>query len=64
MGGRQDAGDSPVTFRRPARYLNDGVPDFERDLALDGTALFASVKSSAAGGRARAGARSRKRRPA
>ena len=36
----------PVTFRRPARYLNDGVPDFERDLALDGTALFASVKSS------------------
>ena len=24
----------PVTFHRPARYLNAGVPDFERDLAL------------------------------
>ena len=35
----------PVTFRRPARFLNAGVPDFERDLALDGTALFASTKS-------------------
>ena len=35
----------PVTFRRPARFLNDGVPDFERDLALDGTTLFASTKS-------------------
>ena len=34
-----------VTFRRPARYLNDGVPDFERDLALNGTTLFGSVKS-------------------
>ncbi len=34
-----------ATFRRPARYLNDGVPDFERDLALDGTTLFGSVKS-------------------
>ena len=33
-----------ATFRRPARYLNDGVPDFERDLALDGTTLFGSVK--------------------
>jgi competence protein ComEC len=37
--------EAPVTFRRPARYLNDGVPDFERDLALDGTTLFGSVKS-------------------
>jgi competence protein ComEC len=36
---------APVSFRRPARYLNDGVPDFERDLALGGTTLFASVKS-------------------
>jgi competence protein ComEC len=36
----------PVTFRRPARYLNEGVPDFERQLALDGTALFASAKSA------------------
>jgi competence protein ComEC len=35
----------PVTFRRPARYLNAGVGDFERDLALDGTTLLASVKS-------------------
>ncbi len=35
----------PVSFRRPAQFLNDGVPDFERDLALDGVTLFASVKS-------------------
>ena len=35
-----------MSFRRPARYLNDGVPDFERDLALDGTTLFGSVKSA------------------
>lgn len=34
-----------ATFRRPARYLNEGVPDFERDLALSGTTLFGSVKS-------------------
>lgn len=34
-----------AVFRRPARYLNDGVPDFERQLALDGTTLFGSVKS-------------------
>src|ERR1043166_1528206 len=33
--------EAPVIFRRPARYLNDGVPDFERALALDGTTLFA-----------------------
>ena len=37
--------ETSATFRRPARYLNDGVPDFERDLALDGTTLFGSVKS-------------------
>jgi competence protein ComEC len=37
--------EAPVTFRRPARYLNDGVADFERDLALGGTTLFGSVKS-------------------
>ena len=37
--------EAPVTFRRPVRYLNDGVPDFERDLALDGTTLLGSVKS-------------------
>jgi competence protein ComEC len=35
----------PVTFRRPARYLNEGVPDGERDLSLDGTTLFGSAKS-------------------
>ena len=35
----------PATFRRPARYLNEGVRDFERDLALGGTTLFGSVKS-------------------
>jgi competence protein ComEC len=36
---------APVTFRRPTRYLNDGVPDFERRLALDGVTLNGSVKS-------------------
>jgi competence protein ComEC len=38
--------EAPVTFRRPARYLNDGVPDFERNLALDGVALTGTVKSA------------------
>ena len=38
--------EAPVTFRRRARYLNDGVPDFERDLALDGTTLLGTVKSA------------------
>ena len=37
--------DTYATFRRPARYLNDGVGDFERQLAIDGTTLFGSVKS-------------------
>ena len=37
--------EASVTFRRPARYLNEGVPDFEHDLALNGTTLFGSVKS-------------------
>lgn len=37
--------EAPVLFRRPAVYLDEGVPDFERDLALDGTTLLASVKS-------------------
>jgi competence protein ComEC len=36
---------APVTFRRPARYLNEGVPDFEQIVALDGTTLFGSVRS-------------------
>ena len=35
----------PMTFRRPARYLNDGVPDFERDQALDGVTLLGTAKS-------------------
>ena len=34
-----------ASFRRPARYLDEGVPDFERDLALAGTAFFGSIKS-------------------
>ena len=38
--------EAPVTFRRAARYLNDGVPDFERQLALEGTTLLGSVKSA------------------
>src|SRR5262245_7393786 len=37
--------EAPMTFRRPARYLDEGVPDFERNLALDGVTLLASVKS-------------------
>ena len=52
-GGRADgttwtAGrliEAPVTFRRPARYLDDGVPDQEREAALGGMTLFGSVKS-------------------
>jgi len=36
---------APMTFRRPAQYLNEGVGDFERDLALDGITLLATVKS-------------------
>ena len=38
--------ETPATFRRPARYLNDGVPDAEQQLALDGTTLFGSIKSA------------------
>jgi competence protein ComEC len=60
--------EAPVTFRRTARYLDDGVPDFERDVALDGTALFGSVKSGLlidvqerGGWRAEAAARARAR---
>src|SRR5262245_10106188 len=37
--------EAPVLFRRPARYLNEGVADFERDAALDGISLLGSVKS-------------------
>jgi competence protein ComEC len=35
-----------AAFRRPARYLDEGVPDFERDLALAGTTFFGSIKSA------------------
>jgi competence protein ComEC len=38
--------EAPMTFRRPVRYLNDGVPDFERDQALGGVTLLGTVKSS------------------
>jgi competence protein ComEC len=37
----------PVQLRRPSRYLNAGVPDFERALARRGTTLVGSVKSGA-----------------
>lgn len=37
--------EAPIAYRRPARYLNEGVPDFERDLALAGTTLFGTIKS-------------------
>jgi predicted membrane metal-binding protein len=37
--------EAPVLFRRPTRYLDAGVADFERDAALNGITLFASVKS-------------------
>ena len=46
--GRWRAGrriEAPVTFRRPMRYFNDGGADAERDAALNGTTLLASVKS-------------------
>jgi competence protein ComEC len=36
----------PIAFRRPARFLNDGVPDFEEARARDGTALLGTVKSA------------------
>lgn len=35
-----------TTLRRPARYFDNGVPDFERDLALSGTSRFGSIKSA------------------
>jgi competence protein ComEC len=37
--------EAPVSFRRPARYLDEGVTDFERDAALDGISLLGSIKS-------------------
>lgn len=38
---------APALLRRPARYLNDGVPDQERSLARRGITLVGSVKSAA-----------------
>jgi competence protein ComEC len=35
----------PATLRKPARYLNAGVPDAQRQLAWRGVALVGSVKS-------------------
>ena len=37
----------PAQLRRPSRYLNAGVADFERALARRGTTLVGSVKSGA-----------------
>ena len=37
--------EAPVAFRRPARYLDEGVADFERQDALDGVTLLGSIKS-------------------
>ena len=37
----------PAQLRRPARYLNPGVPDHERALARRGTTLVGTVKSGA-----------------
>jgi competence protein ComEC len=36
-----------AALRRPARYLNDGVPDFERMMARRGLSLVGTVKSAA-----------------
>jgi len=35
----------PVTYRRPARFLNDGVPNDELARALGGTSVLGTVKS-------------------
>jgi competence protein ComEC len=37
--------EAPIAFRRPARYLDDGVADFERQEAVDGVTLLGSIKS-------------------
>ncbi len=36
-----------AVLRRPARYLNEGVPDFERMMARRGISLVGTVKSAA-----------------
>ena len=38
---------APTVLRRPARYLDEGVPDLERQLARRGTTLVGTVKSGA-----------------
>jgi competence protein ComEC len=38
--------ETPITFRRPARFLNDGVADFEDALAREGTTLLGTIKSA------------------
>jgi competence protein ComEC len=38
--------ETSVAFRRPTRYLNEGIPDAERALALSGVTLFGSIKSA------------------
>jgi len=38
--------EAPIVFRRPARFLNDGVADFEEELARDGFTLLGSIKSA------------------
>ncbi len=38
---------APALLRRPARYLNSGVPDLERLLARRGIGLVGSIKSAA-----------------
>src|SRR5207237_4309864 len=46
----------PGQFRRPSRYLDPGVPDYERAHARRGTTLAGTVKSGALGDvRARGG---------
>jgi competence protein ComEC len=37
----------PIQLRRPSRYLDPGVPDFEQALARRGTTLVGTVKSGA-----------------
>jgi competence protein ComEC len=38
---------APILLRRPARYLNDGLPDQERALARRGISLVGTLKSTA-----------------
>jgi competence protein ComEC len=45
MAGRRVR--APAVLRRPARYLNDGVPDMERQMARRRITLVGTVKSGA-----------------